>query len=395
MPPSLPPELTDHIIDHLQPAPKSLKACSLVCSAWRPRAQHHIFEREVLISQPKYDVYQKLIEESPRSCRHIRALGITQPPETLTTGGDPRFLQFMHAVPLVSDTFSRVTRLALRCVHIGTLHRSENFKLDTVTELHLQTILTPYLTTLAEFICSFPNLAKLTVLKLHVAADFSRSPVPGQNLIAPCNPLLSKPAIKSLRFRGGFLRTSNHILLTAWLFSESMLASLTELEIDIQHEADISVLAEVLKACGPQLRKLYLDVNLVDINEDLCDRLTLRHCSSLRTLSFNSLHMASQGEGVIIRNLKWVSKALEVNSPHIEDIHFKIHAGGAVAEDMGRLNWKEVGETLCAERFNTLRRVEFLVCRGQTWRDKIITYIKAQVPGLEARGITDYRHIEE
>lgn len=251
MPPSLPPELTDHIIDHLQPAPKSLKACSLVCSAWRPRAQHHIFEREVLISQPKYDVYQKLIEESPRSCRHIRALGITQPPETLTTGGDPRFLQFMQAAPLVSDTFSRVTRLALRCVHIGTLHRSENFKL----------------TTLAEFICSFPNLAKLTVLKLHVAADFSRSPVPGQNLIAPCNPLLSKPAIKSLRFRGGFLRTSNHILLTAWLFSESMLASLTELEIDIQHEADISVLAEVLKACGPQLRQLYLDVNLVDINE--------------------------------------------------------------------------------------------------------------------------------
>lgn len=267
MPPSLPPELTDHIIDLLQSSPKSLKACSLVCSAWRPRAQHHIFEREVLISQPKYDVYQKLIEESPRSCQHIRALGITQPPETLPNGGDPRFLQFMHVVPLVSSTFSRVSRLALRSANIETLHQSENFKLDTVTELHLETILAPNLTTLAEFICSFPNLAKLTVLNLHVAADFSRSPVPGQNLIAPCNPLLSKPAIKSLRFRDGFLRSSNHILLTAWLFSESMLASLTELEIDIQHKADISVLAEVLKACGPQLRQLYLDVNLEKTNE--------------------------------------------------------------------------------------------------------------------------------
>lgn len=40
-----PPELVDHVIDHLEDDPKALAACSLVSRAWVQRSYHHRFEK--------------------------------------------------------------------------------------------------------------------------------------------------------------------------------------------------------------------------------------------------------------------------------------------------------------------------------------------------------------
>ncbi|OCH84584.1 hypothetical protein OBBRIDRAFT_741339, partial [Obba rivulosa] len=41
--PTLPPELTDHIIDFLHDDRQALQACALVSRAWLPSAQLHLF----------------------------------------------------------------------------------------------------------------------------------------------------------------------------------------------------------------------------------------------------------------------------------------------------------------------------------------------------------------
>ena len=38
-----PPEIWDHVIDHLWSSPNTLKACSLTCKAWYPSARMHLF----------------------------------------------------------------------------------------------------------------------------------------------------------------------------------------------------------------------------------------------------------------------------------------------------------------------------------------------------------------
>lgn len=43
--PPFPPELVDHVIDHLEDDPKALAACSLVSRAWVQRSYHHRFEK--------------------------------------------------------------------------------------------------------------------------------------------------------------------------------------------------------------------------------------------------------------------------------------------------------------------------------------------------------------
>ena len=42
---SLPPELLDHIVDHLHDDPTALEACCVVAKSWVPRARSHLFAR--------------------------------------------------------------------------------------------------------------------------------------------------------------------------------------------------------------------------------------------------------------------------------------------------------------------------------------------------------------
>lgn len=40
---SLPPEISDHIIDQASSDKRTMTVCTLVCRAWFPRSRHHLF----------------------------------------------------------------------------------------------------------------------------------------------------------------------------------------------------------------------------------------------------------------------------------------------------------------------------------------------------------------
>ena len=76
MPPKLPAELSDAIIDHLHNDKASLAACALVCKGWVPASRHHLF-RSVVIDPLHVAAFISLVQ-SPLSTipGHITHFGM-------------------------------------------------------------------------------------------------------------------------------------------------------------------------------------------------------------------------------------------------------------------------------------------------------------------------------
>ena len=75
---SLPPELLDHIVDHLHDNPTALKACCVVAKSWVPRARSHLFARvEFGISKNPIGRWMKTFPDPLNSpAHHTRSLFI-------------------------------------------------------------------------------------------------------------------------------------------------------------------------------------------------------------------------------------------------------------------------------------------------------------------------------
>lgn len=81
---SLPPELVDHIIDHLHDDRLTLKACAKVCREWRYASQYHLFrERSITLKAiytPKHALLlslSHLVVNVPNHLSNIRSLCLT------------------------------------------------------------------------------------------------------------------------------------------------------------------------------------------------------------------------------------------------------------------------------------------------------------------------------
>ncbi|KAJ7859799.1 hypothetical protein B0H14DRAFT_2506534 [Mycena olivaceomarginata] len=90
---TLPPELTDRIIDFLWDHQLDLRACSLVCSQWLPASRFHIFESITIPSDPRF----LALVQCPRSVvpNHTRTLNFRLWPP----GTDGTASQILHLLP--------------------------------------------------------------------------------------------------------------------------------------------------------------------------------------------------------------------------------------------------------------------------------------------------------
>ena len=80
----LPPELLDHIIDHLHDDPTTLKACCVVAKSWVPRTQSHLFARVEFDAGQKrpLESWMKIFPDRSNSpAHHTRSLLIRGTPD--------------------------------------------------------------------------------------------------------------------------------------------------------------------------------------------------------------------------------------------------------------------------------------------------------------------------
>ena len=162
LPPVLPPEMFDHIVDHLWDKPVALKACCTVSKSWVSRARRHLFFRVEFYSEVCVKLWEKAFPDP--SCS----------PAQFT-----RVLLLLHGVTAAASThlFPWVASFC-RLVELQVTNQSDHPRVSLVPfyglssflkSLSLEDSLTP-LQEVLNLICSFPLLENLR-LHCHFNAD--------------------------------------------------------------------------------------------------------------------------------------------------------------------------------------------------------------------------------
>lgn len=74
---NFPPELRDLVVDCLRNDTASLRACSLTCRAWLPRARHHLFRHVQIHPGRRGDAFKALLDRTPEIGTYIREFEIS------------------------------------------------------------------------------------------------------------------------------------------------------------------------------------------------------------------------------------------------------------------------------------------------------------------------------
>ena len=74
---NFPPELRDLVMDCLRSDAASLRACSLTCKAWLPRARHHLFRFVEIRPGRRGEAFRILLEHTPEIGQYIREVEIS------------------------------------------------------------------------------------------------------------------------------------------------------------------------------------------------------------------------------------------------------------------------------------------------------------------------------
>lgn len=100
MPPSLPPEIFDHIIDYLCRERNTLKKCSIVSKSWVPRTRRHIFAQVDFMTRESIELWMKVFPDPSNSpAHHTRCIRIGAPAVTLMTSSGARaWVRSFHRV---------------------------------------------------------------------------------------------------------------------------------------------------------------------------------------------------------------------------------------------------------------------------------------------------------
>lgn len=159
----LPQELAEFIIDHLWYHLDSLLACCLTCRAWVEPSRYHLFYRRRLIYEHQYKSLATLRRYG--LIDYIRRIELDLPPSTLMG----KYLKDMGPTPSLR---------ALALTEFTIFRSPESTKLAQATaSLVTLELINPLgaSTDILRFICLFPNLDNLSVVK---HSERSATPLP-------------------------------------------------------------------------------------------------------------------------------------------------------------------------------------------------------------------------
>ena len=149
---TLPPEILDHIVDHLHNETATLRACCVVSKSWIPRARKHLFARVEFHTEPwksPIELWKKTFPDPSNSPgHHTRNLSIYRAYANTGVGGWIR--AFHNVVHLRLEALGEDPRSSIAPFYDIS---------PTLRSLHLaSTSLEVF-----DFICSFPLLEDLAL----------------------------------------------------------------------------------------------------------------------------------------------------------------------------------------------------------------------------------------
>ncbi|KAJ7627249.1 hypothetical protein FB45DRAFT_920903 [Roridomyces roridus] len=270
---SLPPELTDVIISHLDDDLRSLRASGLVCRTWLPASRSPLY-RYLKIKDADVDRFLSLL-----SSPHNTFFSTVWALELVLLSSESKTTQLITHL----SQFSRLEGLAIvmREVPYDLVPT-----LPSVTALKLRIAHAPPIPQLHRFISRLPMLKqfRLGTIRRNERPFFPASPMAISSLVAT---ELEEVAMDGVCFAS--------TVLVDWLISTPRVASrCLSLELSGFHPDLVAEgVSRALKSLGPHIHDLRLSFSDVAIASDLPGKLTegggLDFCTALTTVQISGL----------------------------------------------------------------------------------------------------------
>ncbi|CCM05175.1 uncharacterized protein FIBRA_07384 [Fibroporia radiculosa] len=350
--PSVPPELSDYIVDYLYNDSRALIACSLVCRDWVATSRFHLFGRVTIDNARLCGAFCRLLKTSGGGiASYVRELIISKLSAT-----DSELLIIEDALPPILALLHRAKMLTLTTLDLNPAIKRglQLLPRSSTTELEVQYCHFPSFQDFAQLLDAFHHLEHLTVRGVSWS---STAFVPEHSSAWPIARAEHRPAwamkLRSLTI-GRDVDVSTFL---GFLCSGRYCSNIVSLSVCCTFEEDADAVRSYLDVVGPSLNHLevewnpcHLGVNAVILPRDL----SIENCEHLETLVLRC---------VILKgfSIPWVPALLStLHSTFIQKIVFEIRVLG----DLDALDWKWLDAVLSEPRF---AHIEALVVKLRLW----------------------------
>ena len=249
MPPDLPEELLDRIVDLLRDSRDALRSCCFVSKSWIPRARKHLFAAVFFETPRQVQSWKDTFPDPSTSpARYVEYLGIGSPWFVTKVGVEEgRWI----------STFLRVVHLGIVIRRVGTDRYLTPFEgLSTVTSLSIDYTADSH-SRISDFIRSFPLLDNLYV-RSDRSADSGDDIDGRQTTPQPSN---SPPFTGSLKVSicGGMKQLVSRLLAVPHGLH------FQNLDLTWKHKTDLSLTAALVERCSSTLECLKIDGGFIGI----------------------------------------------------------------------------------------------------------------------------------
>lgn len=401
--PRLPSELSDVIIDYLRTDKKALRACSLVCKEWLPRARYNTFQTVALHARNCVGFLQ-LLERTPDIVICVKDVTLRAPPPRPKTAPPSK----MHEKTLVTV----VSRLSS-----AEIFRFSDIEIDPAfasvfrhchPRLHTLHLTLARLKCISHLFALLAALPALRTLRCHNVRFSSWTWVPASREALD---MKGPPAasLTALECTGRLFCDPVQGQLLRWLVENGLHTKLRALGMpDIGGDDDSASLTALLRDAGPGLRVLSLGfAPHIHCGSDRASSslgasspaavrcagpctvggpaslaAALARCTGVRMLALHPIGL--------LRPAPWVLALLRGGVPTraLEHVCLRLHADAAREDDVGNIDWQGLVDTLPdTRRFPALRRLTVVVAGGQGLLPTILTHAAPLHAGLTKNGV--------
>ncbi|KAL1937640.1 hypothetical protein VTO73DRAFT_13026 [Trametes versicolor] len=268
----LPQGLVDQAIDHLWNDHDSLSACSIACQAWLPSARTHLFRDQRLTGAKDCARFEALLESAPAIVHYVQKLSISEPMSTAYAQN------WVNRVPAIVAQLHRLTTLELVGLHYVSLQKSSPGALEALSRLTGLVLADVYFDSFADVHALLSAACNIRDLCFYRVSWVNPSCAPYGSL-----PLKAPPSLRRLVVDSW----ASSEMVREWLLPSAEHLDVRTLMIRWRERESIDTLNGLLRACGPALERVYME--LPTTMEESQELPSLYHNVNLRALEIDGL----------------------------------------------------------------------------------------------------------
>ncbi|KAH9950198.1 hypothetical protein B0H21DRAFT_776768 [Amylocystis lapponica] len=365
--PALPPELVDETIDHLWADPAALRACSLVCRAWRPSTRLHLFRTVRVRSAADCARLGALLAAAPAIAPCVRRLTLHAEYSGVDGAGVAQEDDgWVDAAAALLAKLDRVATLGLARVRWHALRPETRAALlalsASVRALFLFEVKFGAARDVVGFLSAFPVLAELYFHGVSWTEDASGAvEPPSTEREAATAPGAVGDGKSPLTYL--FLDSrSSPTLVTEWLLSHPSEKRLRTIQLCWREVDHMKAVGDLLLASGAALERLQVEFPAgVPEEAVLQNHLSLASNTRLRCLHFGGLDVGASRAFLSNGLFPWVTAMLsQVRSRQLQEVTFELEITSV--DDLLALDWVRIDRDLSQGEFTSLAVMFYVGC---------------------------------